>query len=159
MGQLYTMDTGIVSGVTTLFELEIIAGSANSLVLHSFCVSQTSDFGDTEAEGLKVELKRAAGAYTTGGNNASVTPIKMTTVNAGSANATAQRNTSSAAAAGSGTLQVLHTAGWNIQSDYQYYVAPEHRPEIGGTDAFIISVEAPNDALDLNVVAIVEEVG
>lgn len=158
MGRMFAISTGFqtVSAAQDLLEIQVPA--TEILVLHSITISQSSDEASSESELLQVALKRASGSYTSGSGGSSATPAKLEFGSA-STGLTVERNNTSQAAAGSGALTTIHEDAMQVLSGWNYTPTPEIRPILSPSQALVVSIEAPADALTLCCIAIVEEIG
>lgn len=157
MGRFYTISTTVTaSAAQDVFE--VLANSAKPFWLHEIVLSQSSDYGDSAAEGLGVRIKRATGSYTSGSGGSSPTPSKHHTSDA-ACGATVEANNTTQAAAGTGTLTTIRNESFNIQGGYQYLPTPETRLFFAGSEACVVSVTAPADAITLDAIMVIEELG
>lgn len=145
------------SGAVDLAEILVGAGKRVVLRLVAAGLTGTADYGDAEAEGLELSIKRGVG-HTAGtggaaisvGERATADPATTLTGNAGS---------TSPATAGSGTLTVLHREAFNAQAGVVYQPPPELCPEFAAGESIVISLSAPADAVPVSGVVVVEEMG
>lgn len=158
MGRIYYVNTGfqtVASASMPIDLLEITAGTEKPFVVHEVTVSQSSDFGDTEAEQIRIAVKRATGAFSSGTGGASATTVKGS-LSDSAAGFTAERNNTTQASGG--TIETLVTEAVPVQAGYQRIWTPETRPTIQPTDALIVSIEGSlADDLTMTATAIIEE--
>ena len=159
MGRKYVIDTGFQSIGTAAQDLvEILCPADAVMIVHSVNIDQTSEYTAAEAEKLQLTFKRAAGAFTSG-NGTSVTPAVLEFGDA-AAGITAERNATSQAAAGSGTLTTIFTDVWDVLAGYDFTPIPELRLIFSPSQALVISVSATNDTITTaRCRVIVEELG
>ncbi len=156
MGRIYTVPFGGTASPAAAFDaFEVLAASAKPFILHEIVLGQSSDMGDAAAEGLVVTIKHATGSYTSGSGGSTVTPTKDT--NTASAGPTAEVMNTTQASAGSGALTTIRTEAWNIQGPFQYFPAPEQRRTFLPTEAVVVSVSAPTDAITMTGTLVFEE--
>lgn len=157
MGRLYSIPIAATASPAAAFDaFEVLAASAKPFVLHKVVLAQSSDYGDAAAEGLAVSIKRATGSYTSGSGGSSSTPAKHLT-NDTTAGVTAEVMNTTQAAAGSGTLAVVHAEAINIQAGWEYLPPPEQRLLFLPTEACVVSVSAPADAVTISGTLVIEE--
>ena len=156
MGRFYSVPfTNVsVSAVQDLFE--VLAASGKPFILHEIVVGQSSDYGDAQAEGLQIAIKKATGSYTSGSGGSTVTPAKHAT-NDAAAGPTAEINNTTQASAGSGTLTTIRSEAFNAQAGYQYLPTPEQRITFLSTEACVVSITAPADAVSMCGTLVFEE--
>jgi hypothetical protein len=156
MGRFYTASFRNVSVSAAVDVFEVLAATGKPFILHELVLAQSSDYGDAQAEGLIVDLKRATGSYTSGSGGSTATPAKHLT-NDAAAGPTAETNNTTQAAAGSGALTTLRTEAFNVQAGYQYLPTPEQRITFLPAEALVVSLSAPADAISLSGSVTIEE--
>lgn len=151
--RVYTavFDNIAVTAAQDLFEIATPATSG--AVLHALLVGQSSDFGDAQAEGLRLLIVRAA--TTTGSGGATITPAPVIPGGA-AASSTVKRNNTTAATGG--TPVTLHADTFNVQAGYQIWWAPETRPRVAPSSRIVVNLPAaPADSLTMSATLIYEE--
>lgn len=154
MSDMYSVALSVAaSALQDLFELKSAAGKG--IKLHAIHIGQSSD---TDSEQLRVQIKRATGAYTSGSGGTTPTPQPLGNDSASSF--TAEMNNTTQAVAGSGALSVIHEDAFNVLNGWIFQPTPECRPIAFNGDAIIVSLPAaPLDSLTLTLTAYVEELG
>ncbi len=151
LGRLVIIDTGYqtVSAVQDLLEVKL--GSSQAGFVLRAKIMQSSDESATEAEEIQVNVKRATGSYTAGSGGSTATVVKGMSGNASDGLATKNRNNTTQAVAGSGTLEVLEPGVFNVLAgEWEFAGTPELNFPIGPSEAVILGLdEAPTDALTL----------
>jgi hypothetical protein len=141
MGQIYTAAFNDVTYSALLVPFEITAPADAIVILHSCYLGQDSDFGDSEAEGVVVQICRWTASGSGGTLVATAVPHEVGYAAHGSTvdlNHTTQ---------GTG-LTVIHSDVWNVQAGWQYRPTPEERIVISASDiGGILLPNAPNDAI------------
>lgn len=162
MGRIVIADTGYqsVSAVQDLLELKL--GSGQFAVVHSVQVHVSSDEGDA-AENLQINVKRATGSFTSGSGGGSATLVKGVTNDAAHGLATTERNNTTQAVIGTGTLDtVAHLSGvlQVLAGEWERTPTPELRLQLLAGEAVILSLdEAPADAVTMRGVVVLEVFG
>lgn len=156
MGRFYTASFSAVAVSAAVDVFEVLAAAGKAFVLHEVVLAQSSDYGDAAAEGLSVLIKRATGSYTSGASGSTATPAKHLT-NDAAAGPTVETNNTSQAAAGSGALTTLRAEAFNVQAGWQYLPTPEQRFTFLPTEACVVSITAPADAVTLSGTIVFEE--
>lgn len=162
MGRIYTVPFVRVADTVGTDLWELIAATAKALRIHEVVFGQTSDYGDSQAEGLLLEFYRAAGSYNTGSGGTTPTPAPLNS-NDQAAGFTAKCNNTVLATAGSGTLTLFRGEAFNVQAGYQFLPVPEDRPLILPAQALIVRLSSgvgtagPADSLTISGTAVVEE--
>lgn len=158
MGRIVICDTGYqtVSAVQDLFEIKL--GSAQAGFVHRAVIMQSSDEASDQAELLQVNLKRGTGSFNSGSGGGSATLTKKQSGDAAHGFATTERNNTTQATAGSGTLETIEPGVFNVlQGEWERLWTPEARPPIGPSEAVLLSIdEAPADALTLRAILEIE---
>lgn len=158
MARKITFDTGFqtVSAAQDLFEIPIPATAA--AVIHSIQIDQSSDASSTEAERLQVVLKKASGTFTSGSGGSTVTATNHATGDA-AGGITAERNNTTQASAGTGTLTTLENWVYDVLAGFEWTPIPEIRKEFAPSESLVLSLSAPADALTLHAKIVIELVG
>jgi hypothetical protein len=158
MGRIVVLDTGYQTVSAVQDFLEIKAGTGQAFVMHSARVMQSSDEAATEAELLQVNVKRAAGTFTTGSGGGTATIVQNNKADAAHGLAATKRNNTTQAVVGSGTLETVMPGVFNVLAgEWEYTPTPELRPPFGPSEALVFSLdEAPADALTCRAVAVIE---
>lgn len=156
MGRMYSVPFSATAVSAAVDCFEVLASSAKPFFLHEVVLAQASDYGDAQAEGLSVLIKRATGSYTSGSGGSTVTPAKHLT-NDAAAGPTAEVNNTTQASAGSGALTTVRAEAFNVQAGYQYLPPPEQRLFFLPAEAVVVSITAPADAITLSGTLVFEE--
>jgi len=156
MGRFYTVSFSGVAVAAAVDAFEVLAATGKPFILHEILLAQESDYGDAQAEGLRVLVKRATGSYTSGSGGGTATPAKHMT-NDAAAGPTVETNNTTPAAAGSGALTTIRVEAWNIQGGYQYLPTPEQRITFLAAEACVVSITAPADSITLSGSLVFEE--
>lgn len=158
MGRRYTIPFSAVAVSAAVDVFEVLAAAGKPFVLREIVLAQSSDYGDAQAEGLSVIIKRATGSYTSGSGGSTPTPGKNT--NTPAAGFTPEANNTSQASAGSGALTTIRAEAFNVQGGYQFLPTPEQAMDAYfflPTEAVVVSITAPADAITLSGTMEVEE--
>jgi hypothetical protein len=155
MGRFYSIPFSAVSVSAAQDAFEILASSAKPFWLHEVTLAQSSDYGDAQAEGLSVLIKRGI-TNTSGSGGSTVTPVKHQT-NDAAAGPTAEVNNTSQATSSGGSLTTVRAEAFNVQAGYQYLPPPEQRILFLAAEMCVVSITAPADAVTLSGTAIIEE--
>jgi len=115
--------------------------------IHGAYITQGSDMGDAEAEGIRVEIVR--GNTTTGSGGSAATPRALDP-NVGAASSTVRINDTTEASAG--TEHQLHAEQFNNQIGFHYTPTPEMRPRSNQGAGFLTLrlLGAPADSLSVS---------
>jgi hypothetical protein len=146
-----TFDAVATTVQTDLFEIN--APSDRSIIVHEIGVSQSSDFGDAQAEILKLQLLK--GYSTSGSGGSAPTPAALQ----GSATASTAIEANNTTVATTGTPKVLLQDSFNVALPYIKLWTPETRPELKASERLVLRLPAPADSLTLNGYVIFEEIG
>lgn len=158
MGRLYTAEVNGVS-VSAIQDLwEILAPADACLIIHSFTVGQNSDTGDAAEEILNLIGTRGVGSVTSGSGGSTPTahPVQD---GAAASGATVEANNTTQMVVGSGTLENLFSANWNVRVPYEKIWTPEERPIVSPSNRFVIELSGPADAITVQSTITFEELG
>jgi hypothetical protein len=156
LGRMYTASFSAVAVSAAVDVFEVLAAAGKPFILHEITLAQSSDYGDSQAEGLSVLIKKATGAYTSGSGGSTATPRPHST-NDAAAGPTPETNNTTQASAGSGALLTMRAEAFNVQAGYQYLPPPEQRLVFLPTEALVVSITAPADAITLSGSVVIEE--
>lgn len=159
MGRIYSAQFSAVAVTAAQDFFEIAAPATASVVVHGWCIGQTSDTGDAAEELLRLETVRGEGTVTSGsgGTTPTARPIVRGDSAAGS---TVEANNTTRMATGTGTLITLPQYTWNVRQEYMMLYPPELRPVIRPSDRWTLSLpSAPADSLTVNGTVWFEEIG
>jgi hypothetical protein len=155
MGRFYSVPFSAVNVTAAQDLFEVLAAAGKPFVLHEVVVAQSSDYGDAQAEGLSILIKRGI-SNTSGSGGTTVTPAKHAT-NDTAAGPTAEVNNTTQAVAGGGSLTTLRADVFNVQGGYQYLPTPESRILFLAGEMCVVSIPAPADSLTMNGTLVFEE--
>jgi hypothetical protein len=153
MGRVYSaiFDAVAVSVAQDLFE--IAPPATTGILIHGLVIGQNTDYGDAQAEGLRILLIR--GATTTGSGGATITPNPATPGEA-AASSTVKRNNTTAATGGSPLT--IHADCFNVQAGYQFWWTPETRLGCAPSSRIVVNLPAaPIDAITMSATLYYEE--
>lgn len=155
--KMYTVQfTGVaVTAQQDLFA--IVASSTKQLCVHGFELSQSTEVGDTQEEGLSILVKRGATSAGTGGTAPTPTPLQ---VGQGASSFTARVNDATTIASG-GTIVTVHATNWNIRSSpFQWLYTPEQRIWQAVSERLVVGLATtPADSITMSGTIWVEEIG
>lgn len=64
MGRIYYVTFESQTVVQAMDLYEILAGTGKPFILHRVTIGQSSDYGDSQAEGAPIRIRRATSGYT-----------------------------------------------------------------------------------------------
>lgn len=154
LGRVIILDTGYQTVSAAQDLLEIKLGTAQAGFLLRAKIMQSSDESSSEAEELQVAVKRATGSFDSGSGGSSATVVKGQTGDASHGLATIERNNTTQAGAGTGTLEVMEPGVFNVLAgEWEFTPTVELSYPFGPSEAVILSLdEAPADALTLRAI-------
>ena len=134
-----------VGALQDLFSL--VVGANAPVTILSCTISQSSDFGDSEEEGLLIGIVRGNGTVGTGG---SAPTARLHDTNSGAVVATVRANDTTEASAGA--EEVMYLEVWNIRMPWQYRPTPEEyfRTDLGDDIVAVRLLGAPSDDLTVD---------
>lgn len=153
-GRIVICDTGwqTVAAVQDLLEIKL--GTAQAGYVLQAKVMQSSIEGVTAIAKDKVSVKRATGSFTSGSGGGTATIVKGQSGDASHGLATTERNNTTQAVVGTGTLDeldpdVINESGGVLELTY----IPELAPPIGPSEAVLLSLEeAPSASCTMRAV-------
>ena len=152
MGRVYTAsDSATVSTAVDVFE--VVAPSDAAVAILNFAIGQTSDYGDSEAEGTHVRFMR--GHTSSGSGGSVVSPIPMSTGDVAFGGSCEAANTTLASGGVAFTVAMLP---WNLAIMAEYF--PEKPIILSPGQRMVMRIEsAPADAIDIVATVMLEEIG
>ena len=151
-GRIYSISFDNIAVSTTQDLFEIATPATTGAALLGLFIGQSSDYGEAQAEGLRVLVIRGA---TTTGTATSVTPVSRLP-GTGASVCTCKRN--STVAATGGTPVNVHADAFNVQAGYQYWWTPETTPTVAPSSRVVVNLPAaPTDAITVSATLIFEE--
>lgn len=151
MGRRYTVPFSATAITVAVDLFEVLAATGKPFILREVVIAQASDYGDAQAEGLSILIKRAASTYTTGSGGSTVTPTHNT--NTSAAGPTAKVVNTTQAVVNTGTLVTIRAEAFNVQGGWQFLPTPEQAMEaylfLPG-EACIVSMTVPADSLTVS---------
>jgi hypothetical protein len=153
MGRIYSASfTGVsVAAAQDLFEINAPADAV--VAIHSIIIGQSSDYGDSEAEGLQIQISRSTG--TSGSGGSTLTPVAHEGGDAAFGGTVEANNTTQAT-----TTTVIHSDTFNIQAGWQFRPTPEERIYISPSARVVVELPgAPTDAVTMSGTIVIEEIG
>lgn len=138
MGRVYSLsfDNVAVSAVQDLFQIE--AQTVSAKLLGAF-ISQSSDLGDAESEGLRIRVRKG---ITTAITNSPAEAQKNASDGVAKANLNVNQTTQATAGA-----TTYHCEVWNILTPFVWLPTPELAPVLEPGEAATIDIEAPADGI------------
>jgi hypothetical protein len=144
---------GTASPAAAFDAFEIKSTTGIGFIVHEIVIAQSSD---TDSEQLGVTIKRAASTYTSGSGGTSPTPAKLNSADAAAA-ITAEVMNTTQAVVGTGSLTTMKSDAFNVLSGWHYLPTPECRPVFPVSEACVVSISAPADAVTVRGYAVIEE--
>lgn len=146
MSRIYTAQFNGVAVTAQQDLFELVAGANTPIVIHEIYLSQSTEVGDAQEEGLSILLKQ--GSTTTGSGGSAPTKVPRDLDDSASAATVAANNTTKAT---SGTT-VTHAAwAWNVRVPLQILFTPEMRPYVKGARRCTIELgTTPADSITMN---------
>ncbi|MGH7525933.1 MAG: hypothetical protein ACREMX_04450 [Gemmatimonadales bacterium] len=155
MGRKYTAQfTGVaVTAQQDLFELN--APSDAVVVVHELHLSQSTEVGDAQEEGLSILLK--SGQTTSGSGGSAPTAVPVEFGDAAFGGTVEVNNTTKASA---GTIVTHHPWNWNVRMPFDKIWTPETRPILSPSRRATVELATtPADSITMSGSMTIEEIG
>ena len=152
---MYTVSfTGVaVTAQQDLFE--IVAAAGKNCKVHALFLSQSTEVGDAQEEGLSILIK--TGATTSGSGGSAPTPIPNNVTDAAAGFTSEVNNTTKASV---GTIVTHHSDNWNVRQGFVIIWPPEMRFELTGSRRLTVELgTTPADSITMSGTLYVEEFG
>ena len=156
MSRVYTVQFNGVAVTAQQDLFEIVAGSAKPCYLLGFGLSQSTEVGDAQEEGLSILLK--SGQTTSGSGGSAPTPAALDATNTIAAGFAAEANNTTKAS--TGTILTHYATAWNVRSPLDIILPEEHQICINGGRRLTIELATtPADSITMSGYAVVKEIG
>lgn len=136
--------TGTITNAGTDTDLGSFSPADDAPIrLRGLLLSQISEVGDTQEEGLRITIKRLPATMTVGSGGSSITATKPPAdFKGGSTWAMTARANDTTPATSSGTVEVLQETGWNERNSPYDFFFPDERfcPTIGQSGANLTGI-------------------
>jgi hypothetical protein len=142
--------------VTAQQDLFEIATSASQIVLiHSIELTQSTEVGDAQEEGLNILVKR--GATVTGSGGTTPVPVPLDPGTVTFAGTTKANNTTKA---NTGTIVTAYAGNWNVRGPFLYLPPPEDRITIPPSGRLTVELATtPADSITMSGTVVFESLG
>lgn len=154
MGRKYRVPFTAVAVTAQQDLLEILCASGKMVRLLELHLSQSTEVGDAQEEGLDIRIK--TGATVTGSGGSTVTAIPQELGDAAFAGTCKANNTTPA---GTGTIVTHAPENWNIRIGFDRYYPPEAQIAIGANRLCVSLLTTPADSITMSGYAVIEEIG
>ncbi|NPV05672.1 MAG: hypothetical protein HPY67_13155 [Syntrophaceae bacterium] len=155
MGRIYRVPFNAVAVTAQQDLFEITAASNKPCRIHAWMVTQSSEVGDAQEEGLNLVLKRGNSSTTSGSGGTAPTPVPQNP-NDSAAGFSAEVNNTTKMTGGTIVLEEPHN--WNVRAPYLMVYTPETRPVIlPGERKTLELATTPADSITMSGFMIVEE--
>lgn len=153
MGRIYTVSFADVAVTQQQDLFEIVAAAGRTAIIRGLELSQSSEVGDAQEEGLSILFK--SGQTTSGASGSAPTPVPVD-VNDNAAGFSAEANNTTKASAG--TIVTHRAAHWNVRAPYLWMMPPEMCIRVTGGRRFTVELATtPADSITLSGTLYVEE--
>lgn len=135
MPRIYTVSFASVAVTAVQDLISVQSTSGMAIEIHEIVLGQVTA---TSIEALAISLKRFSGAYTIGSGGSAATPAKH---NFGDSAATATGRVNDTTKTTGGTSTTIRAEVFNEVNGFQYLPAPDDRPVIAPSQAFVLSLD------------------
>lgn len=155
MSRVYTVIFNAVAVTAQQDLFEIVAAAGRNLRIRAGFISQSTEVGDAQEEGLNIVVR--SGSTTSGSGGTAPTPIPVNVTDA-AAGFTAEVNNTTRATAG--TIVTHHADNWNVRQDRTYILPAEMCVELTGSRRATLELATtPADSITMSGTLYVEEFG
>ena len=156
MSGVFTVQFNGVAITASQDLFELVGASTKPYVILGFDISQTSDYGDANEEGLLVQLK--SGQTTSGSGGSAPTPVNNEPASANTAGFTAEANNTTKASAG--TIVTHGSWAWNVRMSLTVLFTQEQQLLMAAARRSTLElVGVPADSITVNGTIWVQEIG
>lgn len=145
MGRIYTVvmaSQTITAANTDVDWLEVSPGDDHPVKLRGMILSQISEVGDAQEEGLRFRILRLAATVTSGSGGSDPSGVATDSSN-GQADSFTEETGNTTVATTSGATEVIAEFGWNVRnSPYEmWWPDPDFAPKANQGQALIVRQE------------------
>ena len=159
MPRLYTAVFSSVAVTAQQDLFELVAPADAIVVLHKIHLSQSTEVGDAQEEGLALLIKRGIGTVTSGsgGSTPTAQPIEDGDTAFGG---TVEANNTTKMVVGTGTIETLDSLNWNVRVPLDIIFTPETRPVISPSNRITLELATtPADSITMSGSITFAEIG
>lgn len=150
MGRMYVTKFNAVAVTAQQDFFEILAATGKPIKIHGWALSQSTEVGDAQEEGLAISTNRGVGSVTSGSGGSTHTPNPIDDPDTASG-ATVEINNTTKMVVGTGTLEELESFSWNVRVPFIFWYTPETRPRIVPGDRWTLELETtPADSITVS---------
>ncbi len=136
---------------------EITAPANVAVVLHSVELTQSTEVGDAQEEGLAVLIKRGTSATTSGSGGTAPTAAPLDPGTAAFGGTCEANNTTKMSG---GTITTLYSGNWNVRGPFLFLPPPEDRPTMAGGMRFTVELATtPADSITMSGTVVFHTIG
>ena len=155
MARVYTVSFTAVAVTAQQDFFEIVAAAGKNCRILALYLSQSTEIGDAQEEGLSILLK--SGSTTSGSGGSAPTPVPLNVTDAAAGFSAEVNNTTKASA---GTIVTHHADNWNVRMPYQLILPEEMQIELTGSRRFTVELATtPADSITVSGTIYVKEFG
>ncbi len=156
MSGIYTVQFNGVAATAQQDIFAIVAHATKQTVLLAWGISQSSEVGDTQEEGLSVLVK--SGATVVGSGGTAPTPVSNDPVNSATVGFTARANDTTKASAG--TIVTHYAYNWNVRVPLDQIYTDQMQLIFGAGRRLTVELATtPADSITLSGYIVLQEIG
>lgn len=154
LGMAYTLVAPMTAQTVSIDLFELNAPSDSCVLILSGYIGQVSDFGDAQAENLKIQFIK--GFTTSGSGGSALTPMPSQHGFAAAGGSYEANNTTLAT---SGTNLTMHEDAFNVAIGYNLRDLPEEFKMLSPSERVVVRIAAPADSLTMGGTLNIIEIG
>lgn len=155
MSGIYTVQFNGVAATAQQDFFELVAHASKQCVLLSWGLSQSTEVGDTQEEGLSLLVK--SGSTVSGSGGTAPTPTNNDGAGAASGFTAEANNTTKA---NTGTILTHYAYNWNVRMPFDQIYTEQMQIIFGASRRLTIELATtPADSITLSGYAVVQEIG
>ncbi len=155
MGRKYTVQFNGVAVTAQQDFFELVAPADAVVVVHDIHLSQSTEVGDAQEEGLSILWKSGQTTSGSGGSAPTAAPVELG--DAAFGGTTEVNNTTKAS---TGTIVTHHAWNWNVRMPFDVIFTPETRPVLSPSRRATLELgTTPADSITVSGYITFEEIG
>lgn len=156
MSGIYTVQFNGVAVTAQQDLFELTAASGKPIVILGFKLTQTTEVGDAQEEGLSILIK--SGQTTSGSGGSTPTPVSVDSSNTVAAGFASEANNTTKAS--TGTIVTHMAEAWNIRMPLEVLFTQEQQLVMAASRRLTIELATtPADSITMNGTIWVQEIG
>lgn len=156
MGNMFSAVFSNVAATVQQDLFEVLSPTNSLAIIHRVLITQTTEVGDVQEEGLSIQFRRGDTVSGSGGTTPTARCLDVPALSLGSGGAVEANNTTKANTSG----VVVHSEAWNVRGALDYRPTPEERIWFDKATRLCVELATtPADSITMSGTIIFETMG